>query len=69
GDGPARRGRRHAEHHAPAEALNQVKRGVQSIVPRYYRVSVSADEAAVQRMASRIDTGNRTAPVRNLDRQ
>lgn len=53
----------------PAEALNQVKRGVQSIVPRYYRVSVSADEAAVQRMASRIDTGNRTAPVRNLDRQ
>jgi len=56
----------------PSEALNQVKKGVQSITPRYYRVSVTTDEAAVQRDADRSTSAGRTPanllPGRNVDR-
>lgn len=56
----------------PSETLNQVKKGVQSITPRYYRVSVTTDEAAVQRDADRSTSAGRTPanlmPGRNVDR-
>ncbi|HEY8343421.1 MAG TPA: YhcN/YlaJ family sporulation lipoprotein [Calditerricola sp.] len=56
----------------PAEALNQVKKGVQSIAPGYYRISVSADEDAVRRYADQAASAGRTPtnmlPGRTFDR-